>query len=208
MPDKARVDESAVASDTCMIFAYGSIMWKPQFKYTSRQAAYVNGYVRRFWQSSDDHRGTPSLPGKVACLIRAEEAHYHERNNLHHEKVWGYMYELDRSELKHILHQLDVREQNGYVRTVSECFSREGLSLGECFVYVCCKSHPSFGVCTDVDLLAATVAEAKGASGPNIEYLLKLEECLDELGRPDEHITCLARKCRSISSQDSSPFED
>ena len=41
------------------IFGYGSIVWKPEIRFVNRLEGHVKGYIRRFWQLSEDHRGVP-----------------------------------------------------------------------------------------------------------------------------------------------------
>lgn len=51
------------------VFGYGSLVWKVGFPYRRKLNGYIMGYVRRFYQSSEDHRG---VPGKVNLLLSFE----------------------------------------------------------------------------------------------------------------------------------------
>ena len=66
------------------VFGYGSLVWRPDFPFQDR-LAFIHGWRRRFWQSSTDHRGTPSAPGRVATLVRGDDA----------ERLWGTAYQLE-----------------------------------------------------------------------------------------------------------------
>lgn len=43
---------------TVWVFGYGSLCWNPGFEFSKCVTGYIRGYVRRFWQGNDTHRGT------------------------------------------------------------------------------------------------------------------------------------------------------
>ena len=54
------------------LFGYGSLIFKEPPHVVERVPGYVENSVRRFWQSSIDHRGTEEQPGRVVTLLTHE----------------------------------------------------------------------------------------------------------------------------------------
>ena len=52
------------------VFAYGSLMWNPEFPVAERRIGTVRGFHRRFCLLQRRFRGTPDRPGFVLALDR------------------------------------------------------------------------------------------------------------------------------------------
>lgn len=50
------------------LFAYGSLIWKPEFPIVETRKAIANGWQRAFSLKVEQFRGTPEQPGYMMCL--------------------------------------------------------------------------------------------------------------------------------------------
>ena len=159
------------------VFGYGSLIWRVDFDHVDVQPAWITGWQRRFWQGSVDHRGLPNAPGRVVTIVPQEGA-----------ICYGLAYRLPIDSIQTIS-KLDHRERGGYDRVslpiATEAGTLEGLT------YIANPSNSNYLGPAQPAQLAKQIARATGPSGPNVEYLLRLDQSLTELGHPDEHVRAI-----------------
>lgn len=155
------------------VFGYGSLIYKVDFPYRHREVASIEGWARRFWQGSHDHRGTPDSPGRVLTLIRAP-GHI----------CLGMAYLVDGDVFEH----LDHREKNGYKRRQVDIHLRDSDRTVDGTVYFAGEDNPAWLGPSDPAEIARHIERSHGPSGSNREYLLHLAQALRELGAEDSHV--------------------
>lgn len=165
------------------IFGYGSLIFRPGFEFLERRPAFIAGYVRRFWQGSPDHRGTPEAPGRVVTLLADPNEH-----------CGGAAYRVAAEAAEATLRLLDEREIAGFERTRVPLLDRpHGAAFAEGITWIAPQGNPHFlGELPEADI-AAHVRRSRGPSGANIDYVRELAVALRELGVADPHVEAIAR---------------
>ncbi|KAK7610030.1 ChaC-like protein [Phyllosticta paracitricarpa] len=214
--------EDSQKAEDFWLFGYGSLIWKPPPHFDERVPGYIEGYVRRFWQArylsyhtasiktnTQDHRGTPEAPGRVATLI--DRAHWETLTDHHNapaERVWGAAYHIPSSHAAEVRDYLDIREINGYSIQYTPFHpaptaENPNPSPIHCMVFIGLPENDQFVGPQDPQALAEHILKSRGPSGENKEYLYMLETALLGLSEEsgDDHITDLVRRCREIEAR-------
>jgi cation transport regulator ChaC len=162
------------------IFGYGSLVWRPAFAFARRRPGYIEGWTRRFWQASPDHRGVPDAPGRVVTLIPEPGA-----------RCYGMAYEVTDSDWPAVIANLDHREQNGYAHYTVSVHALDDAPAVDALVYIATKDNPSYRGDAPLAEIARVVRTAVGPSGPNREYVSRLAEAMAALEVDDVHLNAL-----------------
>ncbi|KAK5639111.1 hypothetical protein RI129_011603 [Pyrocoelia pectoralis] len=140
------------------IFGYGSLIWKVDFPYETKIVGFIKGYVRKFYQHSTDHRGTP----ENCC-------------------VWGVAYKITEDCVTKVIDHLDYREKGGYKRRKVTFFPISNETPFEISIYVGSEDNQNYAGASDEESIAFQIVNSVGPSGTNIEYLLNLAKSMREI---------------------------
>ena len=164
------------------IFGYGSLVFRPDFAFVRREVAAIEGYARRFWQGSTDHRGVPGAPGRVVTLVAEPDA-----------RTTGVAYAVEPTAAPAIMAALDHREQGGYDRLMLPLFDGRGRMFVErAAIYVATPENPNWLGDAPIEAMLAQIRSAAGPSGRNVDYVITLARALREIGSHDDHVEALA----------------
>uniref|UniRef100_A0A183DSS1 glutathione-specific gamma-glutamylcyclotransferase n=1 Tax=Gongylonema pulchrum TaxID=637853 RepID=A0A183DSS1_9BILA len=180
------------------LFGYGSLLWYTDFPYRRVVAGVVHGYSRRFWQLSPDHRGTPSNPGRTVTLVEDKDG-----------SCWGLAYDVAEEHASDTIKYLNEREKAGYLRKEVEFHPDDGSPSFYVNVYLAAlEQNPYYTGPTDDSDVVETIMSARGRSGTNIEYALRLAQCVHRLAPHfnDEYLFGIEQKildnCRQLNVHD------
>lgn len=162
------------------VFGYGSIIWRPDMPHAVAYWATADGWSRRFWQGSHDHRGTLESPGRVLTLVPFPG-----------ERCMGRVFGISKTHVDQVLVELDYREKNGYERHTIRVDTDELGSI-DALSYIASPDNPAWLGDASDDAIANHIRNSCGPSGTNRDYVLSLHKALQSEGIHDQHIQTVA----------------
>lgn len=189
------IDEEDQENQTLVfkVFGYGSLLWKVNFNYSSRDHGHIKGFQRKFWQNNKTHRGTEGKPGRVAIIHKAED-----------KTLSGVMFTIKgASDIEDAKQKLDTRETvlGGYISIQTTFYDEYGVQ-SEVTVFTATPDNDLYvgQICDhphdDVEHIATQVVGAQGRAGTNAEYVIKLADYVRTHfpNEDDEHLFLLEKK--------------
>ncbi|MBV9825711.1 MAG: gamma-glutamylcyclotransferase [Alphaproteobacteria bacterium] len=168
------------------LFAYGSLMWNPEFEYAERRPAYLRGFHRSFCLYSRDYRGTPEQPGLVLGLDRGGSCH-------------GIAYRLPDKQRGAVLDRIWAREMTGMVYTMRRVPVVTGEGPIGAYACVVRRASGDYAGGLTAQEMAGLLARAQGGRGTGRDYLSNTVSHLDEMGIRDALLHRVAALVQQIA---------
>jgi cation transport protein ChaC len=167
--------EWRASGDDLLLFAYGSLIWRPEFEYAEALQARVLGFHRVLRMRSRVNRGSPQQPGLVLALISGGSCR-------------GLVYRIRRNIGEQVLPQLWAREMpNGvYEPRWLNCDTPSGRL--KALAFTLSRQSPNWtGPLHEPELLHI-FQHASGRYGTTLDYLLRTVQGLREHGIRDTEL--------------------
>ncbi len=175
----ARLDAALAAKpgdpDALWLFAYGALMWRPEFPFCERRAATVRGWHRRFCLWQPGFRGTPERPGVMLALDRGGQCR-------------GFAYRIVGDDLREAVRPVWRREMRGrgYASRWVAAETAEGPVPA--LAFVADRAGGRYAGRLSDAAIADRIAAACGPTGPSAEYLLNTVAACEAVGLRDRHL--------------------
>ncbi len=168
--------------DNIWVFAYGSLMWRPEFEFIEAEPALLRGYHRAFCIYSYIYRGSPDHPGLVLGLDAGGSC-------------LGRAFRLAAEAAPDILAAIDVREMIYQVyrerRLPITLIERDGKPRVRAQTYVADRAGPQYTGKLKPARMAELIRQGEGTAGSAREYLANTVHHLNQIGLPDSRLQAL-----------------
>jgi cation transport protein ChaC len=166
--------DAPVSDGTIQLFAYGSLIWKPEIEHRAEQPGIARGWHRSFCLRMHRFRATLDQPGLMMALDRGGQCR-------------GVLYELPADDPARLLDQLFRREFT--VKPINSMPRWLTVDTGtgpvRALGFVMNRASPYYAGRLPADEVARTLARACGHWGTGAEYLLNTVTQLEARGVRD-----------------------
>jgi cation transport protein ChaC len=174
----------AHADEDLWVFAYGSLMWRPDFPFVERLEARLVGAHRALCVYSFVHRGTPERPGLVLGLD-------------HGGTCRGIAYRVPVKERGATVAYLRAREQ--VTSVYRECMRPIWLKSRperrvQALCYMVDRGHVQYAGRLSLEQQLHHVRQGHGHSGANRDYVIATVGALEQLGYRETDLHLLAER--------------
>ncbi|QPF73865.1 gamma-glutamylcyclotransferase [Roseateles sp. DAIF2] len=160
------------------LFAYGSLIWRPEFEFDEQQRARIQGFHRALRMHSRLYRGTPERPGLVLALLSGG-------------CCVGMLYRIGAARAEAVLRQVWAREMVSGVyrpRWLSCQPQHGGQGVVPALAFTLSRRNPHWtGALSDAELLSV-FRHARGRYGSTLDYLQRTVQSLRSHGIHDREL--------------------
>jgi cation transport protein ChaC len=162
------------------VFAYASLIWRPDFEFAEQRRAQVHGWHRALKMWSRINRGTPECPGLVFALLSGGSCQ-------------GMVYRVPRHEVPEVLGRLWLREMVTGVYDPRWLRSSTAKGPVTALAFTLSRRSPNFtGELTEAHY-RQIFSTSCGRYGTTHEYAHNTLECLQRHGITDVALARLLR---------------
>ncbi|NKJ38418.1 gamma-glutamylcyclotransferase [Rhizobium sp. SG570] len=163
------------------VFAYGSLIWNPTFKFEESRVAVINDWHRSFCLSVSAGRGTVETPGLVLGLDQGGTCA-------------GVAFRIAEPDLESELAVLWKREMitGAYAPRWLDVFDADGDRFGNAIAFTIDHNSPNYAGNLEREVIISRLASASGFLGTSADYLFQTAEGLRSRGVLDDELDALA----------------
>ncbi|CAN5250526.1 gamma-glutamylcyclotransferase [soil metagenome] len=176
---EAHLDESLEHWDgesDLWVFAYGSLIWKPEIDSAETRHARIYGYHRSLCLWSTVNRGTPAKPGLVLALDTGGSCE-------------GLAFRVEATRVRSEFRRLWRREmmRGSYLPTWLGAHTPQGRVSALAFVMD--RALPTYAGRLSDDAIVENLRHSSGLCGSSAQYLLSTVDALKSHGLADRRLT-------------------
>ena len=192
-PDRAQMDDrdyhqytehllSELGDVPLRVFAYGSLIWKPEFEFVQQTPAKLKGWHRSFCMKIDRWRGTSAQPGLMMAL---------DHGGLCEGIVYDLLPERRHEQVERLLRREMTNKPptNNPVVLHVETGGQDVLAIA----FTASSTGASYQGKLPLPEVAKILAHAAGHWGSGAEYLFNTVSHLKQLGIRDENLWILQK---------------